>query len=104
MNSDSKVRLLEKLRDEIVAAIPDPWLFPERGKVKGFLGPGPLMFVAERPSTGHFGGPSGDLLYSLLEKYGAADAHLTDVINSRGKVDEPYPSDMSRIGASSTVS
>jgi len=95
MSSDSKMRLLEKLRDEIVAGIPDPWLFPERGQVKGFLGPGPVMLVAERPSTGHFGGPSDGLLYSLLEKYGAAEAHLTDVIKSRGTVDDPYPADMS---------
>jgi len=56
---------------------------------------GPVMLVAERPSTGHFGGPSDGLLYSLLEKYGAAEAHLTDVIKSRGKVGEPYPTDMS---------
>jgi len=89
-----KIQALEKLQKEIVADIPDPWLFPEHGRVKGFLGPGPLMIVAERPSTGKFCGPSDCLLYFLLEKYGATDAHLTDVIKSRGKVDEPYPADI----------
>ena len=95
MNSDSKIRLLEELRDQIAASIPDSWLFPERGDVKGFLGPGPVMLVAERSSTGHFGGPSDYLLYSLLAKYGVGGAHVTDVIKSRGKVGEPYPTDMS---------
>ncbi len=93
MSSKSKIRLLEKLRDDILASAADPWLFPENGKVKGFLGTGPLMLVAERPSTGHVGAPPR-LLYSLLEKYNAAGAHLTDLIKSRGKVGEPYPADM----------
>jgi len=94
MGSHSKTENLEKLRDEILASIPDAWLFPERGRVKGFLGPGPVMLVAERPSTGHFGGPSDYLLYTLLEKYDAADAHLTDVIKCRGRVGDSYPNDI----------
>jgi uracil-DNA glycosylase len=91
----SKVRSLVILQDEILSSVPDPWLFPTRGSVKGFLGTSAVMLVAERPSTGSFGGPADYLLYSLLEKYGVADAHLTDVIKSRGKVGDPYPVDMS---------
>jgi len=93
VNSSSKTRLLEKLRDEILGSITDPWLFPEHGNIRGFLGTGPVMLVAERPSTGRVGGPPR-LLYSLLDKFRAGAAHLTDIIKSRGKVGDPYPADM----------
>lgn len=89
-----KRRKLEALRKEILSTIPRPWLFPTRKKVQGFMGTSPVMLVAERPSTGNFGGPSDSLLYAILEKSGAANSHLTDVIKSRGKVGEPYPEDM----------
>ena len=92
---NSKVELLEALRAEILSSVPDPWLFPARGLVKGFLGTGPVVLAAERPSTGNFGGPSDHLLYSLLDKYGVAEAHLTDVIKSRGRVGDPYPKNIS---------
>ena len=58
------------------------------------MGTALVMFVAERPATVPFSGP-GDYLYALLEKSGAADCQLTDVIKSRGKVGEPHPEDMS---------
>ena len=93
--SKAKVRQLEKIQEEILSTIPDPWLFPPIGKVKGFMGTGHVMFVAERPSMGHFSSPSDCLLYNLLEKYGVADSHLTDVIKSRGRVGEPYPKNIS---------
>ena len=95
MNRDVlKTRKLEALRKEILSTIPDAWLFPTEGKVQGFMGTSPVVFVAERPATGFFRGPVG-LLYSLLEKSGAANSHLTDVIKSRGKVGQPYPEDIS---------
>lgn len=90
----SKRRRLQALYQEIRATIPDPWVFPTKGTVKGFMGTGAIMFVAERPSTGHFPSRADGLLYSLLEKYGVSDSHLTDVIKSRGKVGEPYPDDI----------
>src|SRR5438094_6712110 len=93
MPSKSKTQLLEKLRGEIHARIADPWLFPEHGKVKGFLGTGPVMLVAERPSTVRAPGYPR-LLYSLLDKHNAGAAHLTDIIKSRGTVGEAYPADM----------
>jgi len=93
MPAKSKTQLLEKLRGEIHATIADPWVFPEHGHVKGFLGTGPVMLVAERPSTGRVGGPPR-LLYSLLEKFNAGAAHVTDIIKSRGTVGEAYPADM----------
>jgi uracil-DNA glycosylase family 4 len=95
MSKRQKREELEALQQEILAAIPNPWLFPSRGKVQGFLGAGSVMFVAERPSTGGFGGTADHLLYSLLEKHGAADGHITDVIKTRGKVGDPYPEDIS---------
>lgn len=87
-------RRLEALRKEIMASIPNPWLFPAQGGVQGFMGVARVMFVAERPSTGHFGGHADRLLYALLKKCRVADSHLTDAIKSRGKVGEPYPDDM----------
>jgi len=89
-----KRRKLEALRKEILSTIPNAWLFPTKGKVQGFMGTSPVVFVAERPATGSFRGP-GDRLYALLEKSGAANSHLTDVIKSRGKVGQPYPEDIS---------
>lgn len=92
--TNTKVPQLESLRQEILATIVNPWLFPTRGEVKGFMGAAKVMFVGERPSTGRFGGSSDHLLYTILEKYGAADAHLTDIIKTRGKVGDPYPDNM----------
>lgn len=92
--SNYKSDELRRLQAELEAQIPNAWLFPQIGNVKGFTGTGPIMIVAERPSTGQFGNRSAELLYSLLEKYGASDAHITDVIKSRGRVDDPYPADI----------
>ncbi len=92
---DTKSAELTRLRNEILASVIDPWVFPEHKGVKGFLGAGPVMLVGERPSTGTFGGPSDRLLYSLLERHVLGEAHLTDVIKSRGKANDPYPADMS---------
>lgn len=86
-----KVSRLRTLAKEISNSIPHSWLFPTVGEVQGFLGTGPIMFVAERPSTGH-GYPK--VLYSLLEKCGVADGHVTDLIKSRGRVGDPYPDDI----------
>ncbi len=88
---DNAVHQLQALREEILATIPDPWLFPAQGKVQGFMGVGPVMFVAERPSTGSFPSPGDRFLYDILEQYGIEDSHLTDVIKSRSKVRTPYP-------------
>lgn len=96
MNRETvKRRQLEALRDEIMSRLPAAWLFPSVGSVQGFLGAGPVMFVAERPSTaGEFSGPGKSLLYPILEETGAANGHLTDVIKTRGRVDDPYPDDI----------
>lgn len=95
MSTTQKREFLEALGSEIVRTIPNAWLFPHRGPVFGFLGTAPVMLVAERPSTGRFESSADKLLYSLLNKLGVPDAHLTDVIKSRGKVGDPYPSDIS---------
>jgi len=89
-----QTKQLHLLRDEIAKSVHRPWLFPTRGAVQGFMGTDPIMFVGERPSTGSFKGPA-ILLYTLLEDLGMSNSHLTDVIKSRGKVGEPFPSDIS---------
>jgi hypothetical protein len=97
MEFASKTERLKQLKKEIEATIPDAWLFPVDPaipKVQGFLGAGPIMFVAERPSTGKFPSRSDQRLYGLLDELEIEDSHLTDVIKSRGKVNEPYPEDM----------
>ena len=94
MSKEAQVKQLEILRAEIETTFTDAWLFPTRGLVQGFLGNGPVMFVAERPSTASFNNKPAILLYSLLEKHGVSDAHLTDVIKTRGKGGQPYPEDM----------
>ncbi len=95
MTKEAKIQHLELLRNEIISTLTDTWLFPTLEPVQGFLGNGPVMFVGERPSTGSFNDKPARLLYSLLEKYGVADSHLTDVIKTREKVGQPYPEDMS---------
>ena len=77
------------------------WFFPPCGKVKGFFGTGPIMFVCQRPSTRGGKIPSTlDLrFYKLLEKYGLENAHLTDLVKCRGlagkiseeKIDNCFP-------------
>lgn len=96
MNRDtSKRRKLEALRGEILSRLPDSWFFPTEGNVQGFMGTGPVMFVAERPSTRKgFSGPGKSLLYPLLEETGNANGHVTDVIKTHGKAGQPYPDDM----------
>lgn len=60
--STYKADELPRLQAEIEARIPNAWLFPQIGNVKGFMGTGPIMIVAERPSTGQFRNRSSDLL------------------------------------------
>ena len=99
MTVDSRHERLLQLRKTIEATIPDAWLFPVDSKVpprvQGFLGRGPIMCVAERPSTGKtFPDSSIRRLYHLLDELDIADSHLTDVIKSRGRVNAPYPEDL----------
>ena len=97
MTTDPRDKRLMQLKKKIEATIPNAWLFPVDStlpSVRGFLGRGPIMCVAERPSTGTFPDRSVRRLYSLLDELGIADSHLTDAIKSRGKVGEPYPDDM----------
>ena len=95
MSETTKIQQLELLRDEIEDSMTNAWLFPTRELVQGFFGAGPVMFVGERPSTGNFNDKPARFLYSLLEKHGVPNAHLTDVIKTRAVVNELYPKDMS---------
>ena len=94
METESKVARLCRLKHEIEETIKCNWLFPEQGPVRGFLGTGPIMFVAGRPSTGQFPDPRVQRFYDILADLNLADSHLTDVIKCRGKAEEGYPSDL----------
>lgn len=87
---DSIFEQLRAFRKKMLTTIPDPWLFPKVKRVQGFMGVGPVAFVAERPSTGPFASPADRLLYGLFETYGVENSHLSDVIKSREKVGEPH--------------
>jgi uracil-DNA glycosylase len=94
MNPDTlKRRALEALAGKIKSQLPNTYLFQPRGSVQGFFGTSQVMLVAERPSTaeGPVSGAAKSLLYPLLEETGNANAHLADLIKTRGKRGEPYP-------------
>ena len=88
----SKAQLLHQLQQRITSEVKDAWLFPQRGAVSGFLGTSPIVIVGWRPSWSPF--PNEDankLLYEILIEFGLENAHLTNVIKSRGRKDEPDP-------------
>lgn len=68
-----------------------PWFFPPKNSVKGFLGTGSVMFVADKPAAGKPFKSEKDPIqyfYNVLERYGFSNAHITDSIKCRGKVKE----------------
>jgi hypothetical protein len=81
----SSKKLLSKLmkREQIKRA--STFFFPEHNNVKGFMGTGDIFFVGQKPSTGKFPTNKDKLFYRLLGKYGFANAHITDLIKTRGK-------------------
>src|ERR1035438_7473003 len=92
---DPRALLLQKLKEKIESAVDDPWFFPSRGTVKGFMGTGPIVIVSRRPSQGTFAdeGANG-LFYEILAKFGLEDSHLTNFVKSRGSKGEPDPSNL----------
>jgi uracil-DNA glycosylase len=68
------------------------WFFEDlAGRVDGYWGTEPVMFVGERPSTGR-GGLSRQVVggfYDVLKEYGFARAHLTDLVKEAMKVGKP---------------
>jgi hypothetical protein len=93
----SKTQLLQKLRDRIESEIANPWFYPQRGTVAGFLGSGPLIIVGWRPSMSMFPDEGANrLFYEILSEAGLENAHLTNFIKSRGRKGEPDPPDRAR--------
>lgn len=94
--------LKERIRNEISAeekCLPENiWFFNEVNHVKGFFGTGGeqrIMFVAERPSSTTFGKEKGkDFFYEVLLENNLQEAHLTDLIKSRAKANDPYPKNL----------
>jgi hypothetical protein len=90
----SKAQLLHQLGQRITAEVKDGWLFPQRGAVSGFLGTAEIVIVGWRPSWSPFPNAGANkLFYEILTEFGLENAHLTNVIKSRGQKDEPDPGD-----------
>ncbi len=91
----SKAQLLHQLQQRILAEVKDPWLFPQRGTVSGFLGTGPIVIVGWRPAWSSFPDEGANkLFYDILKENDIEDAHLTNIVKSRGRRDEPDPEDL----------
>jgi hypothetical protein len=89
----SKAQLLHQLEQRITTEIKDAWLFPQRGAVSGFLGTAPIVIVGWRPAWSTFANEGANkLFYEILKDFGLENAHLTNIIKSRGHKDEPDPS------------
>jgi hypothetical protein len=72
---------------EEARTLPGAWLFPaEENGVSGFAGLAPILVIGEQPSLSPW--PPGDkgrrCLYDALLACGAGQAHLTDIVKSRG--------------------
>ena len=88
-------QLLHQLQQRITTEIKDAWLFPQRRAVSGFLGTGPIVIVGWRPSPSAFPDDGANrLFYDILTEYGIENAHLTNVVKSRGRKGESDPEDL----------
>ena len=90
----SPTQMLHRLQEQVISEIKDAWLFPQRRAVSGFLGTGPIVFVGWRPSFSPFADDGANrLFYDILTEFGLENAHLTNVVKSRGQKDEADPVD-----------
>ncbi len=91
----SRIQLLHELEQQIKTEVQNPWLFPQRGAVSGFLGTAPIVLVGWRPTWSTFPNEGANkLFYEILTELGLENAHLTNAIKSRGHKDEPDPSNL----------
>jgi hypothetical protein len=87
-------QLLHQLQERITTEIKDTWLFPQRRAVSGFLGTGPVVIVGWRPSWSTFPDDGANkLFYDILTELGLENAHLSNVVKSRGRKGESDPED-----------
>jgi hypothetical protein len=90
----SPAQLLNQLQQRIATEVNDGWLFPQRRAVSGFLGTGPIVLVGWRPSPSPFPDDGANkLFYDILTEFGLENAHLTNVVKSRGRKGELDPDD-----------
>jgi hypothetical protein len=90
----SRTELLRQLEQRIIAQFKDAWLFPPRRAVSGFLGTLPVVIVGWRPAWGAFlDDGANKLYYDILTENGLENAHLTNIVKSRGHKGEPDPAD-----------
>ena len=87
--------LLRQLKTRIESEIENFWLYPARRAVKGFFGTAPITIVGWRPSWSSFPDEGANkLYYDILTGCGLENAHLTNFVKSRGRKDDPDPTDM----------
>lgn len=87
-------QLLQQLQQRITTEIKDAWLFPQRRAVTGFFGTGPIVIVGWRPSPSPFPDDGANrLFYDILTEHGLENAHLTNVVKSRGRKSQSDPED-----------
>jgi hypothetical protein len=83
-----------------VQKLPDAWTYPaEENGVSGFAGLAPIFVIGEQPSFSRWLRENGRrLLYDSLLACAAGQAHLTDIVKSRGKRHEwkKWPSERLR--------
>jgi uracil-DNA glycosylase len=98
----TKAQQLKALYEEIIAD-KNKWTFPALEDVRGFLGTGPVMVVAARPSMARFdprrvvaGRDAVSLLYKALQKDAVVghNAHVTDYIKTRARGGAAWPEDL----------
>ena len=93
-NPLSPAQLLHELKQRIMTEIKDAWLFPQRRVVSGFMGTGPIVIVGWRPSWSLFEDDGANRqFYEILTDHGLENAHLTNIVKSRGRKGESDPLD-----------
>jgi hypothetical protein len=94
-----KQRRLRELKQRMEEHFSKLWFFTdEGGRVDGYLGTEPVMFVGIRPSTGK-GGLAPQALgyfYRLMIEYGFSQAHVTDVVKEQMETGLPSPEQVER--------
>lgn len=76
----SLIALREKIKEDLT------FFYPSYNGVKGFEGTGDIFFVRQKPARGTFPTRKDEFFYKVLKEKGFANAHITDLIKTRGKV------------------
>ncbi len=90
--TDQLISLRSKIIDEFYTKQwREVWFFPRYkniegvGEVMGYLGTDPIVFLSINPSYGSYPSNPDIFYYKLLQQYGFANAHLSDLIKVKVK-------------------